>query len=74
MVENKNNLSTINVPTLIVWGSDDQISPLSNSDILHSSIANSQKIVIDGAPHPCYLDNPEQWHNGLIDFLNSLNN
>ncbi len=73
VAENQNRLGEITVPTLIVWGSEDQISPLENSDILHTAIANSTKIVIDGAPHPCYLDNPEKWHNAVIQFLDSQN-
>ena len=71
--ENRQRLGEIKVPTLIVWGSEDQISPPGNSDILHSSISSSEKIVIEGAPHPCYLDKPEQWHDGLVHFLTSLN-
>ena len=70
--ENKDKLSSITVPALVVWGSDDQISPLSNCDLLLSSIPDSQKIIIEGAPHPCYLDNPDKWHTELINFLNSL--
>ena len=69
--ENRGRLSSINVPTLVIWGSDDQISPLSNCDILLSSIPEAQKIIIEGAPHPCYLENPDKWHAELINFLNS---
>ena len=69
--ENKDNLSSIGVPTLLVWGSEDQISPLTNCDILMNSIPGAQKIIIEGAPHPCYLDNPDKWHAELINFLQS---
>jgi len=72
--ENRNNLSLIDVPTLMIWGSEDQISPLTNCEILLSSISGSKKIIIEGAPHPCYLDNPETWHTELMNFLNSLTN
>lgn len=72
--ENRNNLSSIHVPTLLVWGSEDRISPLTNCEILQSSIPGSKKIIIEGAPHPCYLDNPDTWHMELLHFLNSLTN
>ena len=72
--ENRNNLSSINVPTLLIWGSEDQISPQTNCEILLSSISESKKIIIEGAPHPCYLDNPDTWHTELMNFLNSLTN
>jgi len=72
VAENKEYLSAIKVPTLLVWGSADQISPLANCRMLHTAIPGSKKIIIEGAPHPCYLDNPDQWHAELIDFLNTL--
>ncbi len=70
--ENKDRLSEIQCPTLIVWGSEDQISSVTNSDILQQGISGSQKVIIDGAPHPCYLDQPKRWHTALIEFLNTL--
>ncbi|MFP7753423.1 alpha/beta fold hydrolase [Thermodesulfobacteriota bacterium B35] len=70
--ENRARLAEIRVPTLIVWGSEDAVSPLANSDILASEIAGARKMVIDGAPHPCYLDKPDIWHTALTDFLDSL--
>ena len=72
--ENRKKLSSINIPTLLIWGSEDQISPLTNCEILLSSISGSKKIIIEGAPHPCYLDNPDTWHTELMNFLNSLTN
>lgn len=69
--ENKSELASIKVPTLLVWGSNDQISPLKNCDLLVSTLPTTKKIIIEGAPHPCYLDNPNTWHTVLIDFLNS---
>jgi len=70
--ENQSRLSVITVPTLIVWGGNDRVSPVTDCDLLHESIPGSKKIVIDGAPHPCYLDNPEIWHRELIHFLNTI--
>jgi len=70
--ENRNNLSSINIPTLLVWGSEDQISPLTNCKLLQSSITGAKKIIIEGAPHPCYLDNPDTWHTELMNFLSSV--
>jgi len=69
--ENKEQLPSIRIPTLLVWGSKDQISPLSNCDILMNSIAGANKIIIEGATHPCYLDNPDKWHTELMNYLHS---
>ncbi len=70
--ENRDRLAEIDLPTLIVWGGEDAISPIANSDILASAIGGSRKVVIDGAPHPCYLEKPDTWHTALIDFLDNL--
>ncbi|HFQ90372.1 MAG TPA: alpha/beta hydrolase [Desulfobulbus sp.] len=70
--ENRDRLARIKLPTLIVWGGEDAVSPIANSDILATEIAGARKMVIDGAPHPCYLDKPDIWHTALVDFLSSL--
>ncbi len=70
--ENRDRLAEINIPVLIIWGSEDQISPLENSDILLKSIPGAERVIIDGAPHPCYLDQPDTWHAAVLDFLNRL--
>lgn len=70
--ENQENLTAITVPTLLVWGGDDRVSPMENCELLHTSITGAKKIVIDGAPHPCYLDNAEIWNRELIRFLKTI--
>ena len=70
--ENKDRLSQINLPVFIVWGSDDQISPLANSETLLNSIKGAKRLVLEGAPHPCYQDQPDAWHAALLEFLGSV--
>lgn len=70
--ENRERLGTVKAPTLLVWGGDDRISPMENCELLHASIAGARKIIIDGAPHPCYLDNAEIWNRELIRFLTAI--
>ncbi len=70
--ENRDRLAEIKVPTLLIWGSEDQIAPLAQSDILLNEIAGSRRVIIDGAPHPCYLDQSETFHAAIRDFLASL--
>jgi len=70
--ENKDRLSEIDLPVFIIWGGEDQISPISNSEILLKSIKGARRLVIEGAPHPCYLDQPDKWHAAILDFLGSV--
>jgi len=70
--ENREHLSRIKAPSLIVWGGEDAISPISNGYLLEKEISNSRFFVIDSAPHPCYLEHPDLWHRELLSFLESL--
>lgn len=70
--ENIDRLAEISVPTLLIWGAEDQISPLAASELLLEKIPGSRRVIIDGAPHPCYLDHPEVFHEALLNFLDTL--
>jgi abhydrolase domain-containing protein 14 len=67
--ENRTGLGTITAPTLIVWGDEDQVSPLGNSDTLLTELKNATREIYPGAPHPCYLDQPDRWHASLRTFF-----
>lgn len=54
---------------MILWGGDDRISPLENGRLLAREIGGASFFVIDGATHPCYLEQPEIWHRELLAFL-----
>jgi abhydrolase domain-containing protein 14 len=67
--ENKEKLATINIPCLIIWGGNDRIAPLANGELLAREIGDARLVVIDQAPHPCYLEHPEIFHRELLAFL-----
>ena len=67
--ENKERLKEISLPCLAVWGGKDTISPLANGHLLKQEIKDAELAVISGAPHPCYLDQPDEWHRILFKFL-----
>ncbi|ROK31199.1 Protein ABHD14B [Anabarilius grahami] len=58
-------------PALIVYGDQDtQLGEASLSNLSH--LPNHKVVVMKGAGHPCYLDDPETWHKAILDFLNLL--
>lgn len=62
---------SVKVPSLIVYGDQDiQLGELSLGNL--SNLANRSVVVMKGAGHPCYLDDPDTWHKALTDFLNTL--
>lgn len=70
--EYQDELTQIKVPTLIVWGNNDNVSPLEHGQVMHRKIKNSSFYVIEGAGHPCYLDQPSVWHEQLLVFLEKI--
>ncbi len=70
--EYRDGLSRIKVPTLIIWGDNDTISPIENGRILQQEIRDSSFYVINEAAHPCYLDQPGIWHEQLTSFLERI--
>jgi 3-oxoadipate enol-lactonase len=64
-------LSQINVPTLIVVGREDPITPVADSQKMHERIAGSQLVVIENASHVSNIEQPEQFNRALKDFLSS---
>lgn len=70
--ENRERLAGIKVPTLLIWGGEDQISPVANSEILLGAVAGAERVIIEGAPHPCYLDQPETFHGAVRNFVSTL--
>ncbi len=67
--ENRERLKEISLPCLAVWGGEDAISPLANGRLLQQEIKDAELAVIEGAPHPCYLDQPDEWHRILLQFM-----
>lgn len=67
--ENQAGLKGLSLPCLAVWGGEDAISPLANGHLIQQEVKGAELAIIDGAPHPCYLDQPEEWHRILLGFL-----
>ena len=70
--ENRERIKTIRVPTLIVWGEKDHIAPISNAEFLNREITGSKLLVIPGGKHPAYLDNPEMFHDALLELMREI--
>jgi pimeloyl-ACP methyl ester carboxylesterase len=65
-------LSRISVPTLILVGEQDAITPPTVSREMQSRIANSEIHVIPNAGHLSNLENQEEFNKHLLNFLRRL--
>lgn len=68
--QRREQLHMIQVPCLILWGSRDPIAPIDAGRLLHEKIPGAELEIFDNAGHPCYLDQPDLWHETLLTFMN----
>jgi len=66
------SLATLTLPTLIVWGSKDSVLPVAQADRLAQLIKGSRVLILAGAEHPAYREQPEAFHAVLLDFLSTV--
>ena len=64
----------ISVPTLILVGADDAITPVADSEKMHHAIAGSRLVVLENAGHVSNLERTERFNQALLDFQKELSN
>ena len=71
-VDSTPTLATIDVPTLVVVGAEDVLTPVSESELLHEAIRGSRLEVIAHAGHVSNLERPAAFNHVLSEFLAAL--
>lgn len=69
--DRRNDVNRIAVPTLILCGDADRMTPVKASQFLHEQIAGSQLVVIPGAGHMVMQEKPSATANAIAAFLQS---
>ena len=65
-------LSSIHIPTCIIVGAQDHITPPSDAQSLHRSIAGSELHILPEAAHMSNLENTQGFNETIINFLKKL--
>jgi pimeloyl-ACP methyl ester carboxylesterase len=65
-------LATIDVPTLILVGEEDVLTPPAEAQAMHAAIPKSRLEIIQGAGHLSNLERPAHFNHVLSEFLASL--
>ena len=65
-------LSEIDVPTLVVVGEEDVVTPVKEARAMHEAIRGSRLEIIPGAGHLSNLERPAAFNAALSDFVGSL--
>ena len=67
-----NRLHAVNRPTLIIWGRDDKLIPLSFGERFHQEIANSQLRIIDNCGHMPQVECPDEFASAVLQFFSDV--
>jgi alpha-beta hydrolase superfamily lysophospholipase len=70
--EYRDRLRDITAPVLAIWGQRDQIVPLANADLLVAEAPQARKVILPDAKHAAYLDDPDGFHEALLQFLGEI--
>ncbi|MFA5993918.1 MAG: alpha/beta hydrolase [Parcubacteria group bacterium] len=56
-----NDLKKINVPTILIWGENDNDTPLRDGKLMQKLISNSRLFIVPNAKHYVFLDNEKKF-------------
>lgn len=62
-------LTKIYAPSLLIWGEKDDATPLSDAKIMESKIPDAGLVVLEGAGHYSFLDQPLVYFKVINSFL-----
>ena len=70
--DSSDDLSGINVPTLVIVGENDGITPPDAARKIHEHVGGSRLVVIPEAGHLSNLEAPEAFNGAVAEFLGAL--
>jgi pimeloyl-ACP methyl ester carboxylesterase len=62
-------LESVRVPTLIIAGDRDQLTPVSCAERMHRAVAGSKLLVVPGHSHLVQVERPQLVHRAIAEFL-----
>jgi haloalkane dehalogenase len=62
-------LATLGVPTLLLWGADDEFAPLSGARRFEREIPGARLVALEGAGHFVFDQEPERCAREIVSFL-----
>lgn len=71
--DTRGRLNGITVPTLILVGKDDELTPIKMAEEMKSEIPNAELLVFEQGGHGLYWEIPDLFNKAVVDFLNSQN-
>jgi haloalkane dehalogenase len=69
LIPYEGRLAALDLPALILWGEQDRFAGVQMARRFHEELTGSELLVIDGAGHFVWDDQPERTSAALVDFL-----
>lgn len=63
------NLHRVQLPTLIIWGANDELIPLSHGRWIHQQISGSQLVVFPQCGHVPQIEKPREFVQAVTQFM-----
>ena len=65
-------LEGLQLPTLAIWGNEDQIVPVEQANLLVQLMPHAEKVILPKVGHACYMKATNKFHDALLDFIKKL--
>ena len=69
---NPSNYASINLPTSIIWGDRDTVTPLAQGQQLKRLIRGSELIVLENVGHIPHIEAPAGFYDALTKSLRAI--
>ncbi|HZH54855.1 MAG TPA: alpha/beta fold hydrolase [Sphingobacteriaceae bacterium] len=66
------HLKNIQIPTLLIWGAEDQVTPKSQADILMEHIPGAQMVTFEKCGHLPSLEDSDRFNQVIASFIAAL--
>jgi 3-oxoadipate enol-lactonase len=70
--DSRPTLATIGVPTLVVVGEEDELTPPSDSEAMAAALPVARVVRVPGAGHLTTLERPAEFNDELLSFLREV--
>ncbi len=62
-------LAEVSAPTLLIWGKNDTLVPVSAGAVMREALPNARLLVLEGAGHVSMFDRPHAFNRAVLRFL-----
>lgn len=66
------HLKNIKIPTLLVWGAEDQVTPKSQAEVFQKDIPHAQYVELEDCGHLPNLEDSKVFNKVVLDFLTKI--